>query len=115
MNVQEITSIAQKIRKEFEEGTVPLPLIEERYQKYNPVESEEFFTKAQELFPSLNCGIASVYLQVHLPGSQIVKGKYKENNHTFLRVNEMIIDITADQYGGPEVYVGPLVSPWSSV
>jgi len=45
---------------------------------------------------------------------EIVQGKYQNENHTFLMLEDnQIVDITADQYGGPKVYVGDLKLPWS--
>jgi hypothetical protein len=29
-------------------------------------------------------------------------------------IGEIVVDITADQFGGPAVYVGPLAEPWST-
>ena len=66
------------------------------------------------MFPNLNCGLATVYLRKLFSDGRIVNGKYKDNNHTFLLLEDsVVVDITSDQYGGPKVYVGPLQSPWS--
>jgi hypothetical protein len=115
MDIKEAFKIAKRVRKEFQDNSIPLSVVKELYLSYNPAEKkiDEFFDKAKILFPNLNCGIASAYLKAQIEGSQIVQGKYNGNNHTFLLKDNLIFDITADQYGGPKVYVGPLISPWS--
>ena len=100
-------------RKEFEMGTANQELLLELYRDYADVgDTLMFIHKAKEIFPNGNCGLASLYLKKEL-GGEIVQGKYGEHNHTFLLHKDMVIDITADQFGGPKVYVGPLRSPWS--
>ncbi len=115
MNLEEIRTIAEKVREEFEKRRVSDDLIKRLYIEYNPIPNVESFLKqAKNLFPILNCGIASVYLKRRIKDSKIVQGKYKDNNHTFLITEEnLIVDITSDQYGGPKVYVGPIKIPWS--
>ncbi len=74
-------------------------------------------------FPRDNCEHASVYLRHFVGGGDIIDGTYidtdsREMPHSFLYIGETalaeetIADITADQFGGPAVYVGPLVLPW---
>jgi hypothetical protein len=83
------------------------------YKQYNNIPQIDLFVRqAKELFPELNCGLASIYLKDKLKKGIIVQGTYAGENHTFLLINQIVIDITADQYGGPEVYVGPLEEPW---
>ena len=114
MSMDEIKTIAESIRAEFENGTIPLNLVKSLYQSYNPLENIDiFFDEARKLFPKGSCGIASVYLNAQIKGSRIIRGRYNEKKHTFLLVNNNIVDITADQYGGPKVYIGPIVSPWN--
>ena len=43
----------------------------------------------------------------------MVTGSYEGQKHTFLMLDNLVLDITADQFGGPALYVGSLVSPWS--
>ena len=89
-------------------------LLRTLYLEYHAIpEPDLFFSRAKELFPSLNCGIASVYLKHCFGAGQIVQGSYAGLGHTFLVLDDVIVDITADQFGGPPVYVGPLISPWS--
>ena|SRR3989338_2807645 len=109
-----LKQIAVEARKEFEQGSVDKKILEKFYKIYNPMDNVPLFIKrAQKLFPKLNCGLASVYIQRLISGSKIIEGKYKNNLHTFLMLKDVLIDITADQYGGPAVYVGPLQKPWS--
>jgi hypothetical protein len=115
-----IHNIAVAVRILFETNQVPKQLLKNLYNDYNSdiEDLDLFLERAKELFPSLNCGLTSVYLKDVLKEGKIVNGKYNENNHTFLLIentsnNTIIVDITADQYGGPKVYVGPLQSPWT--
>lgn len=40
-------------------------------------------------------------------------GGYENKQQVYVLLGELAIaDITADQHGGPEVYVGPLAQPW---
>jgi hypothetical protein len=109
-----LLKMAVLARGQFNEHTLQRDLLKKLYKNYNPdVETESFIDKAAQIFPNLNCGIASVYLKHVLKKGKIVQGSYGSQNHTFLLIDKTIIDITADQYGGPSVYVGPLKYPWS--
>ena len=105
----------QKARLELQQGKISIKLLSKLYQQYKHLDDIELFIERSiSLFPNLNCGIASVYIQHVLGRGKVVKGKYYLNNHTFLLFEDQsIIDITADQYGGPTVYVGPIKLPWS--
>lgn len=106
-------NIADQARKDFENNFVEQKLLKKLYCKYNNIKNIDVFMKrAGRIFPRLNCGVASVYLQYLLKKGTIINGKYGEENHTFLSVDNIIIDITADQYGGPKVYVGPVKGSW---
>lgn len=110
--IVELLDLVSSVRTKFEEGKIDYKLLEELYLNYNKIDCiDEFLLKSRELFPKLNCGLATVYLQ-HLLGGEIINGKYSDQNHTFLLLENQIIDITADQYGGPKVYVGVLKEPW---
>ncbi len=116
----EMEKIVTETRILFENHEVNRQLLQSLYHDYNPgLENLNLFVeKAEELFPYLNCGLATVYLRELLKTGRIINGNYKDNNHTFLLlendVNKIfIIDITADQYGGPSIYVGPLQAPWT--
>jgi len=112
--MDEVVRTAQSARREFEAGIVDEQLLMTLYSKYASIfDVQRFVRKARELFPALNCGLASMYLQYVLRQGEIVKGKYNGQGHTFLSLGKQIVDITADQFGGPTVYIGPLVSPWA--
>lgn len=111
-----IISIAEKTvrqtRKQFETGLADQKLLVNLYRDYTDVgDTEKFVNKAKDIFPHGNCGLASLYLKTEL-GGEVIQGKYGEHDHTFLFVDDAVVDITADQFGGPKVYVGPLQSPW---
>ena len=102
-----------EIRDDFEKKRVDVALLQSLYQAYNPIPAiEQFVQQALEMFPNLNCGLASVYIQHTFGGGEVKKGYYGTHPHTFLLLGEKIIDITADQFGGPRIYQGPLCSPW---
>ncbi len=104
---------AHQTRKQFEAGIADQKLLIELYREYADVgDTVRFAKKAKDIFPNGNCGLASLYLKKQL-GGEVVQGKYGEHNHTFLLIGDTVIDITADQFGGPEVYVGPLQLPWA--
>src|SRR3989344_7718084 len=105
--------IALKVRKEFEHKKVDKDKLIKLYKKYNLIENVESFVQiALKQFPKLNCGIASVYLQSLIKKSKVINGKYNNENHTFLLVDNLVVDITSDQYNGPKVYIGKVEEPW---
>lgn len=114
-----IQKAAVETRKQFEDRKVNTQALEKLYAAYNPNVGDIalFIQRACELFPQLNCGLASVYLREILNLGTATQGKYLDQDHTFLLIengqdNLTIADITSDQYGGPRVYVGPLQAPW---
>ena len=115
MNVEELELAAGKIREDFEKQNINYNLLKELYLRDNSIgDIDSFIEESKKVFPKLNCGLASVYLKEKLKVGEVVKGKYKEANHTFLLIDEeIIVDITADQFGGQKVYVGPVIYPWS--
>ena len=52
---------------------------------------DSFVNKSKELFPKLNCGLTTVYLKRVLGEGEIIQGKYKDENHTFLLIDKEII------------------------
>ncbi len=115
MDLRAIHALALSVRKQFEKGAIRPAHLATLYASYNSEVSDTslFVSHAQHLFPSLNCGLASVYLQHLLGTGMIVQGLYAEQPHTFLLLaGSIVVDITADQYGGPSVYAGPLTNPW---
>jgi hypothetical protein len=106
---------ARDIRRQFDTDRIPQILLASLYLSYNPLDDVwKFLSDARGIFPRLNCGLASVFLQHTLGAGKIVTGTYQGNLHSFVLLdNDLIVDITADQFGGPSVYVGPLQTPWS--
>ena len=115
MDLAEIREIASDIRSQFLRKQIDEEVLNRLYHEYNPLENVNLFVgRAEDIFPNLNCGLTAVYLQYVLCCGRVVNGRYEKEDHTFLLVYEsVVVDITADQYGGPEVYVGPLQNPWS--
>ena len=111
----DLLELATEVRAEFEAAQIPPELLAWLYRQYNrEVEAATFVAEAAKLFPRLNCGLACVYLRHRLGLGRIIRGRYGDEAHTFLLVHgRTVMDITADQYGGPPVYVGPLVLPWA--
>lgn len=102
------------VRSAFDEKSIDYLLLEKLYTRYADVgDTHQFVSKAMEQFPLLGCGVASVYLQHALSAGRIVKGTYMGYDHTFLTIDNLIVDITADQYNGPPVYVDALREPWA--
>lgn len=114
MNIEKIQFVAAEVRREFEQNAVSLELLTLLYQQYHPLEDiAAFLLQAQKMFPALNCGVASVFLKHRLQLGEILQGRYGNEAHTFLLIEDkIIVDVTADQYGGPSVYVGSLQVPW---
>ena len=108
-------AVAFQARREFECRSVSRQLLSKLYLVYNPEvgDVESFLDQAELRFPEGNCGLASLYIRHLLQEGSLVRGHYRSDSHTFLALGVLIIDITADQYGGPEVYVGPVTTPWS--
>ncbi len=111
---QKIKSLALQAREDFENKKINDKTLAKLYNSYNKLDNvSKFISSSKKLFPKLNCGLASVYLKHKLKSGRIIHGYYKNNKHTFLSLsNNFIIDITADQFGGPRIYLGPLQSPW---
>jgi len=110
---ENILNLAQEVRSCFERHEIPKEALARAYGAYSPgIDAILFVDEADKMFPALNCGIASVYLQTVL-GGKVVQGKYRYHPHTFLLLAGITaLDITADQYGGPSVYYGELTYPW---
>lgn len=115
MHETELQNIAEDTRRAFETKNVDEMLLTDLYRVYADVGDTEFFVKcALGSFPHLSCGVATLYLRHRLGAGDIVQGKYGDQDHTFLGMDGgTIVDITADQYGGPKTYVGKLGPPWS--
>jgi hypothetical protein len=108
-----LVCIAWRARLDFESGRTPPDLLKRLYGAYNPSTGKihSFVACARKLFPHLNCGVASVYLQHVLGMGSVVTGAFAGHLHSFLLYHHnLVIDITADQFGGPRLYVGALRS-----
>ncbi len=104
---------AQEVRRAFERGEFNVALARRAYEAYAPdIDIDLFLGRARALFPALNCGLCSTYLGAVLGCGVVRRGKYGAEAHTVLMVGPLIVDITADQFGGPRVYVGPSQLPW---
>jgi len=104
----------QSVRLDFEAGRVDRKLLARLYRPYADVgDVDQFVNDASRSFPEGNCGLASLYLRHLLKMGDIVQGRYGPHSHTFLKIGDDIIDITADQFGGPRTYVGLIMKPWS--
>lgn len=111
-----ILQIAIDARTLFDNGRIAPASLAALYKAYNPTVRNPtlFAQRAIGIFPKLNCGLASAYLRRAIGRGIIVRGYYATHSHTFLLVdNNTIVDITADQYGGPRIYVGRLTYPWT--
>lgn len=109
-----IRQIAMEVRSEFEKRTLSEELLVQLYSSYCPgLDTVTFVQQALELFPKLNCGLASLVLRQRLKGGLIIKGSFGKFPHTFLRYENLIVDITSDQFQGPKIHVGKLRRPWS--
>lgn len=112
----DLTRIASIARIQFQDRVIDCGRLSELYSEYASIpDYTKFVLCARAWFPRLNCGLAAVYLRSILPGARIVRGAYRNRPHTFIvlpgRVRT-VVDVTADQYGGPPVYVGPVADPW---
>lgn len=115
MEINEIKLIAENTRKIFENKKIDKSILKELYLKYNPLDNiDSFIEEAINIYPKLNCGLASLYLNSIIKNGEIINGKYKDENHTFLLINKrIVVDITSDQYGDQKVYVGKLIKPYA--
>ena len=111
----ELVHLATEVRRAFERRLIDLGLLADLYARYNPaVNPADFVAEAARLYPIGNCGLATLYLRHRLGSGALVRGRYEEQPHTFLlSQGGLIVDVTADQFGGPPVYVGPTIKPWS--
>lgn len=62
-HLKTLRSIVKQIRIKFEEKSVEQQKIKKLYLSYNFVENVDLFVDlALNMFPKLNCGLASVYI-----------------------------------------------------
>lgn len=119
ISLQQIRMVLQQERIRFENGSAYTLELSTAYSHYTPIIEDvpRFFEQAKMLFPNWNCGITAVRLQQILGFGKIIYGFYDNESHTFLtfkfKEKDYVADITADQFGGPAIYCGPLTLPWS--
>ncbi len=113
--MKSVRNIAVHARELFDAQQIDTARLASLYQKYHFLEDiTKFVAKGMKSFPHLCCGLASVYLREEIGFGQVVYGKYHSRRHSFLLIDgRLVIDITADQFGGPRVYVDALRLPWS--
>lgn len=115
MDLVIIKKIASDVRRQFAARLIEKRRLKHLYNKYHYVKDMDLFlSRAEMLFPSLNCGLTSLYLRKSIGEGKIINGKYGKENHTFLLLNKnIVVDITADQYGGPSdlpPFLGPTIT-----
>lgn len=141
--IEALHRVSEETRAAFEAGNVSDTEIEEAARLYKVASwvtnRSGIYTPLGDRFPNNSCGHASPVLKRRIDASgilseeaKLVHGGYWHDQtheydewHAFVevdttydfdtnRVTQTIADITADQFGGPSVYVGRLVLPWSS-
>jgi hypothetical protein len=112
---KKIYKIAKQVRFDFENKQLDLKLLASVYLQHAFVEDiNSFVNIAINQFPKHCCGLCSSYLKHKIKEGTLIEGIYDSYCHTFLLLkNNLIVDITADQFGGPKIYVGHMKKPWS--
>jgi hypothetical protein len=120
--VKDLHTIAGEARSAFESGQVTVDMLIGLYSNIENRRVQDLGRLAVEIdyllpyFPYQNCEYASVYLGSQVGQGQMLCGYYDFRPHKVWDVGpvvgETIMDITADQFGGPPIYIGPLVLPW---
>ena len=116
--IEKVRGAALQARSDFEKCIVSKDLMRELSISSDPALQhvfDRYFDDTIQKFPRGNCRLAAIYLK-HLAGfGHVAEGTYGGNYHRFWagEEGELIADITADQFGGPKVYVGRVVAPWS--
>lgn len=123
LNAVELRAIAETSRTDFESGAISVDHVLEVGRLYLPAGAIDMYgaevPAILTYFPSMACDLASAVLRHRVGYGEVSEGSYEGLVHTFLNLGETalgpetIVDITADQYGGPRMYVGPLTEPWS--
>ncbi len=117
MNKPEILNIVSQTRNAFEDGSIDSSLLKARFGIWYPgvANIQEYIDGARDDFPNGCCSMASAYLREEIGAGQIKYGRYNGYGHTVLKLSKFeIVDITADQFGGPDVYYGSLEHPWTN-
>jgi len=115
----DILNLVIRARQDFESGRVfddECDLLERLYTEYTHVpEVQKFLRSAKASFPRGNCGLTSVYFRHKFATGELIQGSYNGQNHTLFQLHpkSIILDITADQFGGSSIYLGHIIPPWS--
>lgn len=111
--LDEIADIAIEARLEFIHKTINQRLLSALYRYHFPINPiHPHLPRLLQEFPNNGAQLATTYLQ-YIFGGEITKGQYERHNHYFLTLpRNVIVDITADQFGGPEIFVGKIRPPW---
>lgn len=120
--MSQAVDIAYEARAAFEQMTISRALLRKvvrlSYIEEIPDELvDEYIDLLALAFPFENCDLATGYLLEQYGQGELIIGTYDRVPHVclglFVGLEKIIVDITADQFGGPPVYVGPLVAPWT--
>lgn len=115
LETSRIMSVAAIARQELASNAVDRELLKDLCLPYASSfggNVDHFLDRVQPQFPRGNCGLASIYLKHRLGEGEIKNGRYRGLAHVVLQVSGLVTDITADQFGGPKIYVGTLKDPW---
>lgn len=142
MGPSELQLLAEEARREWEQDAIDYKLLCKLYRKWveefgltdHRVELDDYGIRsivqlARHYFPKGCCGVASCWLARKIPDSKLVHGAYQirkkkwfglkvkvtEEPHTWIETGDTIIDITADQFGGPKIYIGPVKEPYKNL
>jgi hypothetical protein len=123
LEISRIMSEAAVARHELASNTVDRKLLADLCLPYASSfggNVDHFLDRTLPNFPDGNCGVASIYLKHRLEGGELRNGTFHGLTHVVLDLSEVVLqyddlisDITADQFGGPKIYVGPMRDPWS--
>lgn len=88
------------------------------YSKSNPEHIQRSVEACLPNFPRGCCDFASLLLQDRIQDGEVTTGVYYKrprafDAHAFLQLGGILCDLTADQFGGPRIYIGEFVLPWA--
>ncbi len=114
--IEEIAEMAVDTRLELINRSVDMRLLAILHKQHFPLHQiRDILPQILQDFPQNNSTIATSYLQF-IMGGDVTRGQYEHHPHFYLTLpRNVIVDITADQFGGPEVFVGKIRSPWQDM
>ena len=135
MTYDEIMPIAIQARRDFDNKSVDVQYLKSLVEKHLPYIAENYkdgltqwIEQSVANFPIDCCEIGAAVLLDRVGEGEIAHGRYEREpigphnirkSHTFWTQAEtpgktaLMADITADQYGGPPIFVGSLKRPWT--